>query len=54
MEKKKSEEDKSSLSNWFLTQDESKKIYTHFGGCMALIFLFALLLYWFIERLKAW
>ena len=54
MDKTTPTEDKSSSSDWRLTQDESKKLYTHLGGCIVAIAIFALLLYWLIETFNAW
>jgi len=53
MDKKTPEEKKSILGNWLLTDDEAITLITHLGGCFALIILFALLLYWLIEKLIA-
>ncbi|MEO7838955.1 MAG: hypothetical protein ABIU06_06365 [Anaerolineales bacterium] len=36
-----------------LTQDESRKILTHFYGCLGIIVLLTLLLYWLFEIMKA-
>ena len=50
MYKKTPEEEKSILSNWLLTEDESITLITHLGGCFALMILFAILLYWLLEK----
>ena len=54
MDKKPPEADKHSSPSGLLKPDESKKILTHFWGCIALILVFGLLLYWIVETLKAW
>jgi hypothetical protein len=48
---KKTPEEKSILSNWLLTEDESITLFTHLGGCFVLMILFAILLYWLLEKL---
>jgi len=35
-----------------IPEDDTKKIFTHFYGCMGGILLFAILLYWLIQVLK--
>lgn len=52
MDKKIPEKDKSFLSRWLLTADESIKLYINYGGCMGLIILCTLLLRWLVGILK--
>ena len=52
MDQKTQDQDKKNSTRGLLTEDEVKKLYTYYGGCMGAIALATLILYWLVGVLK--
>jgi len=52
MDQKTQDKDKKISTRGLLTQDEARKLYVYYGGCMGAIALATLILYWLVGILK--